>query len=194
MELYERIALARKQVGLSQEQLGEKLGVSRQAVSKWETGKGFPDLKLLEPLAQALDVSLVELLQGARSPSPTLTKEEAGQAAVRAMRQSERATARRYLRLFRWLLTGILVLCLLFLLPHAVLACWHLYDRLVVAPKLGVIGSADTTTAIVTVSTAFPFWSWLRPLLLAAAALAALVLSIRVRRLEKRLRDREPES
>ena len=64
----------------------------------------------------------------------------------------------------------------------------------VVAPKLGVIGSADTTTAIVTVSTAFPFWSWLRPLLLAAAALAALVLSIRVRRLEKRLRDREPES
>ena len=38
MELYERIALARKQAGLSQEQLGEKLGVSRQAVSKWESG------------------------------------------------------------------------------------------------------------------------------------------------------------
>ena len=71
--------------------------------------------------------------------------------------------------------------------------CRHLYDRLVVAPKLGVIGSADTTTAIVTVSTAFPFWSWLRPLLLAAAALAAFVLALRVRRLEKRLRDQEPE-
>ena len=38
MELNERIALARKQAGLSQEQLGEKLGVSRQAVSKWESG------------------------------------------------------------------------------------------------------------------------------------------------------------
>ena len=38
MELKERIALARKQAGLSQEQLGEKLGVSQQAVSKWETG------------------------------------------------------------------------------------------------------------------------------------------------------------
>lgn len=184
----------RKENQLTQKELASQLHVTDKAVSKWETGKGFPDLKLLEPLAQALDVSLVELLQGTRNPSPTLTKEEAGQAAVRAMRQSERATARRYLRLFRWLLTGILVLCLLFLLPHAVLACWHLYDRLVVAPKLGVIGSADTTTAIVTVSTAFPFWSWLRPLLLAAAALAALVLSIRVRRLEKRLRDREPES
>ena len=38
MELKERIALARKQAGLSQEQLGEKLGVSRQAVRKWESG------------------------------------------------------------------------------------------------------------------------------------------------------------
>lgn len=38
MELKERIALARKQAGLSQEQLGEKLGVSQQAVSKWESG------------------------------------------------------------------------------------------------------------------------------------------------------------
>lgn len=38
MELKDRIALARKQAGLSQEQLGEKLGVSRQAVSKWESG------------------------------------------------------------------------------------------------------------------------------------------------------------
>lgn len=179
---------------MTQLELADRLHVTDKAVSKWETGKGFPDLKLLEPLAQALDVSLVELLQGARSPSPTLTKEEAGQAAVRAIRQSERSIARRYLRLFRWLLTGILVLCLLFLLPHAVLACWHLYDRLVVAPELGVIGGADGPTAIVTVSTAFPFWSWLRPLLLAAAALAAFVLALRVRRLEKRLRGQDSES
>lgn len=38
MELKDRITLARKQAGLSQEQLGEQLGVSRQAVSKWESG------------------------------------------------------------------------------------------------------------------------------------------------------------
>lgn len=41
MELKERIALARKQAGLSQEQLGKKLGVSRQAVSKWESGESL---------------------------------------------------------------------------------------------------------------------------------------------------------
>lgn len=189
------IAQLRKEHQMTQRELGRVSSmVTDKAVSKWETGKGFPDLKLLEPLAQALDVSLVELLQGTRNPSPTLTKEEAGQAAVRAMRQSERATARRYLRLFRWLLTGILVLCLLFLLPHAVLACWHLYDRLVVAPKLGVIGSADTTTAIVTVSTAFPFCPGSARSCCGRRPWQALVLSIRVRRLEKRLREREPES
>ena len=102
------VAQLRKERGLTQKELAQRLHVTDKAVSKWETGRGFPDLKLLEPLAQALDVSLVELLQGTRNPSPTLTQAEAGQAAVRAMRQSERATARRYLRLFRWLLTGIL--------------------------------------------------------------------------------------
>ena len=102
---------------MTQRELADRLHVTDKAVSKWETGKGFPDLKLLEPLAQALDVSLVELLQGARSPSPTLTKEEAGRTAVQAMRQSEQITTQRYLRLFRWLLTGILVLCILSLLP-----------------------------------------------------------------------------
>lgn len=49
---------------LTQAQLAEKLCVSDKAVSKWETGKGFPDVSLLEPLANALQVSLPELLSG----------------------------------------------------------------------------------------------------------------------------------
>ena len=61
------------------------------------------------------------------------------------------------------------------------------------APELGVIGGADGLTAIVTVSTA-AFWSWLQPLRFTAAALASFVLALRVRRLEKRLKDRESES
>ena len=69
------------------------------------------------------------------------------------------------------------MLCLLFLLPHAALACWHLYDQLVVAPELGVIGGADGPTVIVTTSTAAAFWSWLQPLLLTAAALGVLFTS-----------------
>ena len=84
------VAQLRKEQNLTQKELADRLHVTDKAVSKWETGKGFPDLKLLEPLAQALNVSLVELLQGERTPSPTLTKEEAGQAAVQAMEQSQK--------------------------------------------------------------------------------------------------------
>ena len=49
---------------LTQEELAERLYVSSKTVSKWETGKGYPDISLLEPLAKALDISLIELVSG----------------------------------------------------------------------------------------------------------------------------------
>ena len=49
---------------MTQEELAEKIYVSPKAVSKWETGRGFPDISLLEPLAEALDISVIELLSG----------------------------------------------------------------------------------------------------------------------------------
>ena len=49
---------------MTQEELAEKIAVSGKAVSKWETGKGYPDISLLEPLAKALDISVIELLSG----------------------------------------------------------------------------------------------------------------------------------
>lgn len=64
MELKERIALARKQAGLSQEQLGEKLGVSRQAVSKWESGQNNPDVAYLAEMCRLFGVSSDWLLLG----------------------------------------------------------------------------------------------------------------------------------
>ena len=50
---------------MTQEELAEKIFVTSKAVSKWETGKGFPDIGLLESLGKALDVSVIELLSGA---------------------------------------------------------------------------------------------------------------------------------
>ena len=49
---------------MTQEDLADKLFVSSKAVSKWETGQGFPDISLLESLAKALDISVIELLSG----------------------------------------------------------------------------------------------------------------------------------
>ncbi len=49
---------------LTQAQLAETLGVTAKAVSKWETGKGLPDITLIEPLAGALGVSVSELMSG----------------------------------------------------------------------------------------------------------------------------------
>lgn len=58
------IKALREKKGLTQGELAEQIGVSGKAVSKWETGKGFPDISLLEPLAKALLVSVTELLSG----------------------------------------------------------------------------------------------------------------------------------
>ncbi len=49
---------------ITQEELAGKLFVSSKAVSKWETGQGFPDVSLIEPLAKALGISVIELLSG----------------------------------------------------------------------------------------------------------------------------------
>jgi transcriptional regulator with XRE-family HTH domain len=67
MSLGERIALARKQAGLSQEQLGDKLGVSRQAVSKWESDQTNPDVAYVAQMCRLLGVSSDWLLLGEES-------------------------------------------------------------------------------------------------------------------------------
>ena len=62
MKLHEKIWIQRKQAGLSQEALGELLGVSRQAVSKWETGESAPEIAKLKGLAEAFGTSVDWLL------------------------------------------------------------------------------------------------------------------------------------
>ena len=49
---------------MTQAELSERIGVSSKTVSKWETAKGLPDISLLQPLAQALGISVIELFSG----------------------------------------------------------------------------------------------------------------------------------
>lgn len=60
------IAELRKEKKMTQIDLANKLGITDRAISKWENGRGMPDLSLLAPLCEILDVSINELLSGAR--------------------------------------------------------------------------------------------------------------------------------
>ena len=66
-----RIARLRKQKGMTQKDLAKELSVTDKAISKWERGLNFPDLTLLEPLADALDTTVIHLL----SLENTITEE-----------------------------------------------------------------------------------------------------------------------
>ena len=54
----------REKRNFTQAELAEKIGVSSKTISKWETAKGLPDISLLQPLAQALNISVIELMNG----------------------------------------------------------------------------------------------------------------------------------
>ena len=65
----------RKEKGITQEQLAEKLNVSRRTVSRWETGSNMPDLDLLMELSDLYEVDLREMLNGERKSEDPMNKE-----------------------------------------------------------------------------------------------------------------------
>ena len=100
------VSRRRKELGLTQDQLGEMTLVSGKAVSKWERGIGFPDINTLEPLARSLDVSLSELMQAGIDPAPKDAEE-----ASRALAETA-AVAARQLRYYKRALTRRALFCL----------------------------------------------------------------------------------
>ena len=75
MTFAEKLKTIRKQAGMSQERLAEKLGVSRQAVTKWETDTGIPDIENMMAISTLFDISVDELLsneKGAKKPADYL--------------------------------------------------------------------------------------------------------------------------
>lgn len=79
--IHERIYELRRQRGFSQEQLAEKIGVSRQTVSKWESGASVPELEKLIALSRCFGVS-VDALIGHAAPVP-LTQQQAAEVEVK---------------------------------------------------------------------------------------------------------------
>lgn len=75
MTFGEKLKKARKEAGLTQEQLAERINVSRSAVAKWETDKGMPDIKNLKVISELVDVSVDYLLDEGEGISFNETKE-----------------------------------------------------------------------------------------------------------------------
>lgn len=107
MKTGELIARVRKEKELTQRDLAEELHVSVQAVSKWERGRSCPDIALLEPLAEALNLTVTELLSGQRGEVP---KEEVVRDSLRFGQKQLGPKVRKW----RWLffLTAVLLLAL----------------------------------------------------------------------------------
>ena len=91
------IAAARKERNMTQRELAAALHVSDRAVSKWERGAGFPDISLLEPLADALGLGVLDLLRGER----TEERAPAGEQQVREALQILESEVRKRFRRFR---------------------------------------------------------------------------------------------
>jgi len=176
------IAELRKERNMTQKELADQLHVTDKAVSKWETGKGFPDIKLMDDLAKALDVSLVDLIQCSRRDADTLSPSTVEKVVSQAMDQSQKITTRKYLRLFRWFLFAAA-------LVSSFSLCLNLYIRYISFAPLsfdvsGIIGGADGPTSIL-VSSALP--SYFEIVIQAIFALLCIILAIRVNRQEKTL-------
>ena len=73
------IAAKRKEKHMTQTELGRRLHVTDKAVSKWERGLGFPDINTVIPLAEALGVSVVELMYAEQTEEPTISDSDASE-------------------------------------------------------------------------------------------------------------------
>ena len=108
------IAERRKQLNMTQKELAQKLHVSAQAVSKWERGLSFPDVSLLEPLTQQLDLTVSEVLTGSRDVAP---QEELIRDSLRLSISQSVVKIKTWQKLF--LLCAALLLVLLSWLGHS---------------------------------------------------------------------------
>ena len=117
-ELGSFIAQRRKELNLTQAGLAQRIHVTDKAVSRWERGVGLPDINVLQPLAEALEVTLVELMQMHREEHDSIPTEDAEHLLVRTIRLSaaHRGVARTagivFLSVFGFIAAFLLVFAL----------------------------------------------------------------------------------
>lgn len=86
----------RREKNMTQAELADAVGVSKQAVSNWERGKRFPDVSLIEDIAAALGLSVAEIIKGERIEEAAVSKDEAAQLVFEALRVQKNELRRRW--------------------------------------------------------------------------------------------------
>lgn len=129
MEFHDKLKELRKRKGLTQEELADRLYVSRTAVSKWESGRGYPNIDSLRDIARFFSVTLDELLSGEELLS--------------AAEEEQRCRARRYRSVVFGLLDLSAVLC--WILP---LFAQTAEGQIAAVSLLGLVGVAPYMRAI----------------------------------------------
>lgn len=125
------IARRRGELGLTQKALADQLNLSDRAVSRWERGLGFPDISLIEPLADALGLTVLELLHGEQEP-PTPEEERSARETLNTIQPEVHEKMKKK---HRWIFTLAVVAVLLAAALAAVLSLaghanrtWHMED------------------------------------------------------------------
>lgn len=112
------ISQLRKENNMTQAQLAQRLGVTDKAVSRWETGKGYPELTVLVSVCEAFNVSVNELLSGERLTDNTLSlkAEENITAAIKRSEEQKKKFSRTFYVLASLLILSALITFLRFLM------------------------------------------------------------------------------
>lgn len=113
------IAQIRKEKGYTQKDLAEKIGVSNATVSKWETGKGFPDISLLEPLAISLNISISEILAGEIIKTTDLTEHIISDLVDVTIKDQEKKV-----KLFNWIVA--ITVALIYIIVSLITMKWEI--------------------------------------------------------------------
>lgn len=102
----------RKERKMTQAELADAVGVSKQAVSNWERGKRFPDVALIEDLSRELGVSPAELIRGQRFSESNMSDPETTQLVLEALRVQKKELNRRWLLIALMLVALTAMICL----------------------------------------------------------------------------------
>lgn len=123
------IAQLRGEYGYSQKELAERLNVTDKAVSKWETGRGMPEVSLLVPIADELGVSVTELLEGKR-----LDRNETNGKTVEMIKSGKKR-----------IVLSVLITAVLILISLSVFPIYHYFSSVTIDDKAAVENLANDT-------------------------------------------------